>query len=207
MNRTDATHEAGHAIGRLLTAELMGYEPAEAVDHIDATAAICFGPMVSADLERRFKERHGDTPFPDERALWSAIARAAAPRELRANMFARMLFVVMGPAAEAKLKRLNDAGPVFAQPSSGLDRRDFGTACMLLGLPGGAWENEASRFLEHAMSLYRRPHVWAAVNAVVRELRGTSDRMSGSSVAEIAMPHLSQDAQVFNALLPPGVVP
>src|SRR5262245_51674362 len=47
LDRATALHEAGHAVGRVLTAEAMGYKPEEAVVCIEI--GISGSPMASLD--------------------------------------------------------------------------------------------------------------------------------------------------------------
>lgn len=202
MNRVTATHEAGHAIGRLLTAQLVGYAPKDAVSSIDLDA-VCYGPLVSEDLEHRVKEYLG-VEISNLGKIWAAVTRLATDAERKANMHARMLYVTMGAAAEARLGRFSDARQVYMTYACARDREDFQRACHVLRLDPARSAVAEDQFLRHAMVLIKRPPVWSAVNAIAFALRDAKSELSGWEVEALAWPHLSTDAEVLSQPMPPG---
>ena len=202
MNRTTATHEAGHAVGRLLTARTMGYDPMEAVEAIklggefvrtaDGSAmrsqGQTMGPMLSARLEqslRAYAESKGISSFSN-----NTLRNAGSSEDIRTSALSTMLICVMGAAAESKQQRVADPTHLFCSPACSGDRTDFLSSCDLMNLSNDEAELAQTAFLAHAKSLIGNPTVWSAVNAIAFALVKAKDEMSGEEVHRIAWPHL-----------------
>lgn len=204
MDRRTATHEAGHAVGRLITAEIMGYAPEEAVAYI--TRSVCYGPFSSKNHQTQVETAFRAGGGADEGKLWDILASTGTAQERIISMLCRLLFITMGAAAEARLARLSEAGPVWQLPACEYDRNDFSNSLTVLRMAGGEAQTGSAEedFLRHATFLMRHHEVWSAVNAIAFELRDTRSDMPGVRVAELATPFLiSRSIQP----LPPGWLP
>ena len=204
MNRPTATHEAGHAVGRLLTASLMGYKPAEAVELIEIGGSFVtmdngermrslgqtVGPFVSLPLETALKDYASGRTGVD---FWAVAKKAGTLEDRRISMATKMLICVMGAAAEAKLQRLPEPISTFMSAACAGDRSDFSKCCTVMGLTDTEALDAQREFLSHARSLVRNEAVWAAINAIAFNLVDAKEDMSGQTVADLAWPLLSQE--------------
>lgn len=218
MNRVTATHEAGHAVARLLTANLMDYPVEKAVLKIEVgradhglftpgvgeipSAAVCYGPPLCRKLDEAAKELFAGRRWATIEDAWRAVSHVASETERRANIYARLLIIVMGAAAESKLARLPNANQVFTSPACRHDRDDFKKACALIGIRGDELIKAQEDFLQHAMKLVQRPSIWSATNAIAFELRNAKATMRGPQVAELGWPPIKADPDAVTMALP-----
>jgi hypothetical protein len=124
-----AIHEAGHAVSRFLTAATMGYEPQDALSHIEMhhpdtaakyfgpdgklfyDAAITFGPMFSKAIEsisKPFDVKYGVEGIRGnlhEYCIEVTKAARAAGVNVDSWVKAKMIVSLAGPVAEAKATR------------------------------------------------------------------------------------------------------
>jgi hypothetical protein len=100
-------HEAGHALGRFLTAADLGREEHEAIwgfvfqDRI----AITLGPMLSAQMEKCVRKAYSvrdDVKLHDTSLTREQMRKACEAIDTSQWMEAKLLEVAMGPAAEAR---------------------------------------------------------------------------------------------------------
>jgi hypothetical protein len=180
---------------------MIGLPVADAVDRIDAGAAVCYGPMFSPSLERALKASMGEGTYSIDE-VWRRVAKVGDSRERDTNMRAKMLVAVMGAAAEARLARLRDPTPVLHSYACGQDRVDFGRAAKVLSLEGSRALDAEAFYLAHAKALVARPAVWGAINAIAFELRDTGASMAGTTVASLAASHLVADQEMMALALP-----
>jgi hypothetical protein len=196
-----ATHEAGHAVARVLTASDFGITEADAVDRIEVglssntygvsrngpallfSQATTYGPILSATLERFFHEVNKGLPGDQIRQNHFIKAFQAAESAGEDNsgwLRARMLIAVFGAAAEAR-HRGRDILHIWHGYEAECDldtaRRD--------GLYAGLSSSQTADFINEAIGraeyLILQPHVWAAVTSVAENMpkHGT---MSGERV-------------------------
>lgn len=217
MDRTTATHEAGHAIARILTAGLMELPPQEAVTEIEIGGSSylgtapdgtrmrslgqTIGPVVSVTLQKAAMDYVGS---PDPNAdWWRVFAKVGTEEDRRKSMAARMLICVMGAAAETKLKRMPDPGLLFSSNESAGDRSDFFTACDVLGLSDHEAQVVQARFLNIAKRLVKDANVWPAINAIAFALVAAKSNLSGETVWELVKEKLGPE---WHLIVPEGML-
>jgi len=200
-----AIHEAGHAVAHLLTANLMGYAPNEAVLKIDVNSfgsqrshdgrtflmcqAICFAPSVSKALSQACRDHIAAaqvTSMPQAIEIYSRFGDAD---EFALSMSKRMLCAVMGAAAEANY-RSTDALAVFRDYACEDDRIGFYEGCAGLEIELSQIEHFEIAYVDAANSLVARAAVWNAIASIARRLKGC---MSGRKIAQFAWPKLQSD--------------
>lgn len=203
VDRIVAVHEAGHAIGRLLTARDMGYAPEQAVHSIEINAgpafwsadgktrlqsqAICYGPAISLELQAAYKQAypvHGPIS-PDE--LHARLANIGTARQRMASARAKMLIVALGPAAEARLSG-SSWETVFSSEACLGDRMDFRRAARLHGLYDDQLSQVTHEVGSTAVALVAKAEIWNAIKAVAAAIKGN---LSGKAIAQIAAPFIT----------------
>jgi hypothetical protein len=202
----EAIHEAGHALGRFLTAEDMGVPVEQAIDHIAMHApgavqmgdshdgsrslssrGVTYGRMFSKEIEQAAEpviERYRKGQMPKARLRREVIAAARlAGADIERWLRARAIIMVAGPMPEAKHTRRR-----FEQVWNGYeaesDRADF-------ELDADAADVTAAKraeLLQAAQSYLRTVIDDRAVRDAVRLLASRlpkSGRMEGREVAAI----------------------
>jgi hypothetical protein len=126
-------HEAGHALGRFLTAAELGRGEHEAIWRIEFEDCIglTFGPMLSAEMETCVRKAYGvrdNEKLHDTSLTREQIRKACEAIDTSRWMQAKLLEIAMGPAAEARFlgKRIVDA---LARDGCQEDQRDFVATC------------------------------------------------------------------------------
>jgi hypothetical protein len=203
-------HEAGHAVGRYLTAADIGYAAEEAIDRIDigdgkqsksidgaamfVSQATTYGPMLSRELDAVVRGKLAGNGEREVQlaAVAGAIATARAqgadvPKWLRA----RLLYILLGPAAEAKHSGRAIAD-VFASYENQTDRADAVRSCRLAGITDvdeiRAHVDEAQ---DRAAGLVERPEIWRAILALADALPN-SGQFNGEKAAKIICAAIEQ---------------
>ena len=200
VNRVVAVHEAGHAVGRFLTASALGYSPEEAIVHIDiyvaplATGnlsldgqsgihldATTCSPMFSRELYAFvIAEAPSEVAKAQEVVRILAQARAIG-MDVDGWVRAKAIGTVLGPMAEAKL-----LGKPFASIWNYSSEEDL--KCIVQdGLLANLSQDQITHVINEAMSIaereINRPEVWRAILALANKLK--SGRMPGRTAAAI----------------------
>lgn len=204
VDRVTAVHEAGHAVGRLLTAKDMGFSFDEAVHSIEVgtgpdwlssdarivlhSQAICYGPAVSRELQAAYQQAYpGRGPISADElnarmlGIGTAEQRAVSGR-------AKMVVTSMGAAAEARLS----GAPwevVFSSDACRADRMDFNREARLVGLGDGEMAEARAAVGSMVIGLVAIPDVWTAIGAIASAIKG---RLSGKLVASLAAPYIGK---------------
>jgi hypothetical protein len=185
-----AIHEAGHAVGRLLTADDMGFSWEEAVHLIENAAArnglpTTYGPWLSRDID----DCDGKTRTIEGVRRLVADAKARG-MDVEKWARAKTLIIVCGPAAEAKY-RGKPTRVIWFQTSSADDRNDAIRDCGFAGINSDDVVPDAIAKADAALA---RPNVWAAVRGIADAvLRTKTGKVSGEEVATIARRHMTHD--------------
>lgn len=66
-----------------------------------ASAAVCYGPVLCRRLDEAAREFFAGRSAPSIEEAWRAVSAVGSETERRANMYARLLIIVMGAAAES----------------------------------------------------------------------------------------------------------
>lgn len=198
-----AVHEAGHAVGRFLTAERLGYAIEESIDRIEVNAvpivvgavsfdkratlteqATTFGPKFSRELMAFIKSSHPGDEFelrPSEVIELIAKARDAG-LDVDGWFRAKALSTILGPMAEAKL-----LGKPFKTVWSGYQSQGDIKATIEEGLicsmTAEQIEVAMDEMIVSAQQEIDRPEVWQAILALADKLK--PGRMSGREAVAI----------------------
>ena len=204
IKREVAVHEAGHAVGRFLTAERLGYTIDEAISCIEVNAvsvatgevsfdgrmrmsqqATTFGPKFSRELAAFIKSSPGyEGPF--RASVDDLVELIDKARNMGLDVDgwfrAKAFSTILGPMAEAKL-----LGKPFKMVWSDYEAEgDFkdtvieGIICSMTAEQIGAAIDEVTIFAEQEVE---RPEVWRAILALADKLK--PGRMSGKEAAAI----------------------
>jgi antitoxin (DNA-binding transcriptional repressor) of toxin-antitoxin stability system len=193
--RIVAVHEAGHAVGRILTARRLGWREDEAVARIEVRAtpttigklqAATYGPLLSRPMDEYCAANHA-----------GRIVGAPLFADLRTAGFdlitwfnTRCTFILFGPMAESKFTgRLFDE--VLGSKAAEDDLRDI----MLGGTWCGLSKREISDAIQNNTAIVEEciaePDVWRAILTLADKLKpGT---MIGSRAALIILEALAKE--------------
>jgi hypothetical protein len=194
-HRITKVHEAGHAIGRILTADAFGIPVENSVVNIvmQAGVATTYGPMFPAAIAKAKGQQErmaaGDmSPVFDIMAIEEAREQGA---DIEAWLRAKLMICVLGPVVEAKL---TDRNPfeVFDSPECEGDRNDAFAACQYYSSGAERGAELIEETIRKAMRLLEQPNVWRAVLAVADLLpkRGT---VPGDKIIQVAMAALADE--------------
>ncbi len=176
VDRVVLVHEAGHAVGRILTARSLGWRADEVINRIEVyPVPIAKGPVrVQATFSGKYlsKQMEGYRAAhhqpPVCKALFAAMraARIAVDEWFQAQCFT----AIFGPMAEAKAIG-RPFSVVWANESSTSDVRDALRDGLLCGMTpkqiSDAMQDNAA-IAEHNLA---RPEVWRAVLALADTLK------------------------------------
>jgi hypothetical protein len=204
VDRVTAIHEAGHAVGRLLTAREMGYSPEQAVHSIQIGVgptfrsadgkvlllpqAICYGPAVSLPLQRAYQRAYPgcESVRPDE--LNARILEIGTAKERVASARAKMIIAAMGSAAEARLVGAQWADIALSDACEG-DLIDLHRAAKLLGHHHDHLAEAIHASGARAMELVAVAEIWNAIKAIAAKVNA---HLSGKTIASVAAPFLEK---------------
>ena len=202
VDRVTAVHEAGHAVGRLLTAEAMGIPFAQAVFAIEVgdggtsticsddrerrSLATCYGPMLSSDMDAAYRIAYPVSDHVTTELIYTRIAKLGTPEQREIAAKARMLMIAMGPAAEAR-ERGKPFCDVFASEECIGDVDDFFREVALLDPANEDKDQTVAGIFAEATNLVEAGDVWGAINDIARNIKGN---LSGDRVAHLARRHL-----------------
>lgn len=200
-NWPTAVHEAGHAVGRLLTAQAMGFSLEDAVARIEigggqsmqsgsvllAPEATCIGPAMSLELQRAYNRAN-----PEQRKLstdeFRELMWSMTTIEQRTNSArSKMLIIAMGPAAEARLTKRRLLDVLNDLPCTS-DLKQFHREGFVAGLDTSTFETLAYAARKEAEKLVATPAIWEAIKAVASRLKS---ELRGAEIARIATPILA----------------
>jgi hypothetical protein len=181
-------HEAGHALGRVLTeGDLSGGEY-PVIDYIDfevikrkgeiEARATVYGPLFSVEMEKRIPV--------DKKTSVSveSIRRACEGMDLSRWMRAKLFIIAMGPAAEARFSG-KPIADVLQTPDCEGDLKDMVWTCAAAGI-----EDDDESNHQFQMACVRAEHVvrqdaaWAAINRLA-EAFPARGRFDGKRAVEI----------------------
>jgi hypothetical protein len=220
IDRTVAVHEAGHAVGRILTSDLLGWSADEIIFHIDIhpvpleashvsadgtrtfySEATCYGQMLSRPMDEFLKAKKLDlakTVLDDLAPIFAEMR--VAEIDLKIWHLAKCVECVFGPIAEAKLTNQRFA-EIWNEYSSEADFKDavrYGMLCGMANEQISATIERAITIAEEKMAL---PEIWAAIIALAAKLK--PGRMLGRRAAQIVM---SAMERTDNAVLGRGLI-
>jgi hypothetical protein len=200
-HRIMQVHEAGHAIGRILAAEAYAIAVEESVISIVVRIGIAttYGPMFQREVQDELREHieaaaaNGKMEVAPVFAIMAIEKARKQVADIEGWLKARLVHIVMGPCAEAKLTG-RDPFEVFKGVESSGNWEDANSACNYASI--GRWRSGEliAEALEHALALLEQPNVWRAVLAVADLVprRGT---LPGSKIIPVAMAALT-DADI-----------
>jgi hypothetical protein len=101
-------HEAGHALGKFLTAADLGRDEHEAIwgFEFQDRIAVTYGPMLSAEMEKCVRKAYSvpdDVKLHDTSLTREQMRKACEAMDTSRWMEAKLLELAMGPTAEARL--------------------------------------------------------------------------------------------------------
>lgn len=207
IDRVAAVHEAGHAVGRLLTAEDMGFPFDQAVHSIEigtgpnwhsadgrivlSSEAICYGPAVSRELQVAYGREYPDRePIPVDE-LNARLLNIGTAEQRTVSARAKMIIAAMGAAAESRLSGVMWE-EVFLSDACFADRIDFNRAARLHGLSDGQIVDTLRDVGSRVVEFVSRADIWGAIGAIAAAAMKRS--LSGKQVALLAAPFLARRA-------------
>ena len=225
--RTVAVHEAGHCVGRVLTAKSLGWPADEVIEYIEVGSApiatglfnnnvqqglrsqvASWGRFLSRPMQdfvptrRPYSTLKGVGPIGENVNLVGLFAEMrGAGIDLDAWFRARSIVAMFGPMAEARLTQtpLNEIWN-----NSGAAKEDeraiirAGTLCGMSPKRVAAASAENANFVDQQVA---RPEVWDAIITLADSLK--PGRMSGAEAAAIIMRSLGASPD----LAPAGELP
>jgi hypothetical protein len=213
MNRSSkpdpvvAIHEAGHAVGRVLMAEIMRFERDEAIAFIDMNSgtpyasstmvpqpqATTYGPMYSRPMNDFLSANSSVGNGSASRAsliLDVAMCKAAGI-DVLAWARAKTVIAVAGPISEAFYTQ-REISAVIESPECANDLNDAIRDCTLAGMSGDDKVATMDWAVERATTLLSAPNVWQAVTILADSLP-SSGRMQGKRAAQIIVQALGSE--------------
>jgi len=216
LDRVVAVHEAGHAVGRILSAGDMGLNPTDAIAYIDIapdtgpmtsfdksvtlkSQATTFGPMISREIQAVWDRRHADI----SKDQWNLSAMPEVIKQAKDEgadigkwLRAKMLMTVLGSMAEAKL-----TGKHFQEVWDSYECEQDVKDAVRDGVMAGLETPEISAAIDAAMltasELIAQPNVWKAITALADRLP-SHGRMLGPQASAIVLKELGPDFSVHN---------
>jgi hypothetical protein len=194
-----AIHEAGHAVGRFVTAGMLGHSNDEAISYIDMSPdggsdkfwnlpgqpqATTYGPMYSRPMNDLLIANHAQADPSSRASLMLDVAMCkAAGIDVVAWAEAKTVIMMAGPVAEA-IYTQRDVASVIESPECENDLNDAIRDCSLAGMSADDRAATINRAIERATTMLTAPNVWRAVNALADNLP-SSGRLPGRSAAQI----------------------
>lgn len=213
VDRVVAGHEAGHVVGSILVAGLLGWPPMEIVSHIDihpvplaasgtsldATRAMrsqatTYGRMLSRPMQE-FLTANGKLELFAEGTLDELTQTCAEMREAGIDLemwhLAKCIEFVFGPMAEARLtgRSFDEVWDDYSSEADLKDATRYGVLCGMTTEQIVATINQAIAVAEERMAI---PQVWAAIRALAAKLK--PGRTGGRRASNIVMRAMKQAA-------------
>lgn len=195
-----AIHEAGHALGRFTTAELLGFKTSEAIVYIDsgwgspylatdgtiyAVRATTYGPMYSRpmiDYLLLAGPAAASSVSHESSVLEVAMCKMAGI-DVACWAKAKGVVAMAGPVAEAIYSR-RDIQDVLQRHECQSDVSDLYRDCSLAGLSIKNADVCLSRSVEIAFQTLTSANIWQSVEALASRIPSVG-RMEGKRAAEI----------------------
>ena len=174
-----AVHEAGHVVGRFLTANLLGMEPVDTVNRVemhhepdwelDGEEAFVAGPYFSEEIEAVAQriDCSGAFSIGDEYCRRVIQAARLSGADIDGWATAMICVFVAGPAAEARVQNLPFAA---AAPGAELDLHRAGQTAKLVGWSATRCMVTISNAVRLLNDRWSDPNAWRALLAVARYL-------------------------------------
>jgi hypothetical protein len=202
-----AIHEAGHAVGRYLTADEIGYPADEAISYIEIgtggrcesidgktillTEATTYGPMLSREIFEIIRREaiRGEISTDRNRIRGEDAKRAIAKAHSQGVdtlkwLRARLFYIMLGPAAEAKYRGIQ-LDEVLASYQAESDLIDAVNTCSLAGITEEADIYAYTDAAEaRAKSTIQQPRIWQAIVTLANALPAAG-QFSGRRAAKI----------------------
>lgn len=201
LTRVVAVHEAGHAVGRFLTAADLGYTTDEAIAFIEIgpggpvgqsldgetlllSQAVTFGPMLSKEIQEAVS-----ASIPRAEITYAEIAKVmvrcrSTGLDIEKWLRAKALIIVFGSAAEAKYLSKSFAD-VWNSHANEADAKDAIRDCFLAGVTDEqAIEAVLNDAAIRSKQLLDQAAVWRAVLALADELP-VAGKFEGKKAAAI----------------------
>jgi hypothetical protein len=183
-----AFHEAGHSVGRVLTASVFGVPPEGAIQRIELKAdkATTWGPMLTREMDQlltAYNEQHGKVL--DVAGLARAIETMRGKVNINQWLSARLLFTLMAPCAEALVSR-TPFGDVWESPACASDWQEAIRDCTLAGIPSNSISSVIDDNHVIAVETILRPEVWCAICTLAYALP-KSGTMRGKEAVRIVI--------------------
>jgi hypothetical protein len=181
-------HEAGHALGRFLTAADLGREEHENIWRIDLQDdfAVTYGPMLSEEMETCVRKAYGvrdDEKLQDTSLTREQMRKACEAIDTSRWMQAKLLEIAMGPAAEARFRR-KPIIDVLATCKD--DHRDLLATCWTARIDDDEMPKHIHPALLRAERIVREPVNWQAINRLADALPNWGSFDGGKAVEILA---------------------
>lgn len=201
VDRVTAVHEAGHAVGRLLTAKDMGLSFDEAVHSIEIvepswrsvdarvglhSQAVCYGPAVSQELQIAYQHNYPRRESISADELNARLLGIGTAEQRAVSGRAKMIITAMGAAAEARLCGVAWE-KVFSSEACLADRMDFNREARLSGLGDDEVADALSAVGSTVVGLVAMTEVWSAIGVIASAMKGG---LTGRQVASLAAPYI-----------------
>ena len=209
-------HEAGHAVGRYLIAEQLGYKIEEAISRIDLylplsgptvtvrseelrSGGCTYGPRLSRELQEFIKSSeicvrsleslgHIELQKPEFVSLITAARGAGI--DIASWIHARSFSSVLGPMAEARLSE-KPFMSVWLSPESSGDLEELMQEFNNCSMTPEQVSSILNTVIAEAQAAVNHPDVWRAIITLADQLK--SGRMPGRKAVEIIKEALAAD--------------
>ena len=196
-----AVHEAGHAIGRYLTANEMGYETETSISCIEVAKppkelglsrdgrmfsvpqATTYGPLLSADMNDYSGAITAETGVKLDNLTQVITSAREAGADVSSWIKARALIALLGPLAEADYTDLP-----ASEVMKSYECEDDTASIIRDGMAAGLSSDEISKLIDDAtkrgLEFLRDPLIYDALNRLAAEIkRGRT--IDGSKAVQI----------------------
>jgi hypothetical protein len=191
VDRVIRIHEAGHCVGRYVTAPLLGWAPDEVIFGVDVYAtpsqayvpsldasrvlgveATTWGMFLSKPMDDFLRAKHGDPAGISQKDIDASLFSETRGAGIDVDMWfhARTIFAIFGPLAEAKFEGKAFEG-VFNDYSSEHDVCGIVREGTLIGRSTEQIEEAIAKALALAEAHIAKPAVWRAILAVADQIR------------------------------------
>jgi hypothetical protein len=190
VDRVIRVHEAGHCLGRYVTAPLFGWAPDEVIFGVDVYAtrsqtyvpsldasrvlgveATTWGMFLSKPMDNFLRAKHVDPAGISQKDIDASFFSEMRGAGIDVDMWflARTIFAICGPLAEANVtgKAFDE---VFNDYSSEHDMQGIAHEGTLIGMSTEQIEEAIAKALAVAEAHIAKPAVWRAILAVANKI-------------------------------------